>query len=276
MDVESPIGGHREAFVRALNFPFYGSGDRFGPEGMRTAYRLLGAALLAMAAYEAANRQWDVQAGLLCGRRLLSLPRAPAWSVGVEWFVAAVCAAFFLGGRPPAAAVRAAAVAVLWGAGQRYMNQKATLGLVLAYLALDPPDPDEPDFSARSRPNIGLVTWQLAIVYGFGALQKSFSGFLDGRMLTETFAMVVSMGVWTPVPAAAAAGLTGSPAVAAVLACSVVIIEAVLAVLVWLRPRWLLAGAIVLHSAFALFLPGVFSFSLTMTACAVLAASRQD
>ncbi|MBI3299439.1 MAG: hypothetical protein HYZ75_14830 [Elusimicrobia bacterium] len=260
-----------------LTFPFYGDGDRFSPGGVRRVYILLGGAILALVSYELANRQWDVQSGLLCGRHLLLLPRAPGWSVWVEWAAALACGAVFLTGRPPAAAVRAAAVVVLYGAGQRYMNQKALLGLILAYLALDPPDPDEPGFEARSRPNLGLAVWQLALVYGFSALQKGRTGFLDGRMLVDALTMAAETGAWTPVPAAAAAALLGaSPAAAAALSWLVVAAEAVLSCLVWARPRLLLAGALALHAGFFLLIPGTLSFALTMTACALLAASRRS
>ena len=262
----------------ALSFPFYAEGgDRYGAGGVRLALRLIGAALLALVAAEVLNRQWDVQAGLLCGRRLLPVPLLPAWTAGVEWLLMAVCGAAFLTGRPPRAAVRAAACVLVWSAGQRYMNQKAFMALVLTFLALDPPAPDAPGFEEASRPNITLAVWQLGILYGFSALQKVQGGFLDGKVLTDTFAMAAKTAWTTPVPASwTAASLGAHPGLAVAASWGVVCLEAALPVLLWLRPRRALAAALLLHGALALLLPDVAAFSLASVACALLAASRQS
>lgn len=261
----------------ALSFPFYAErGDRYGAAGVRLSYRLLGAALLSLVAAELLNRQWAVQAGLLCGRRLLPVPMLPAWTAGVEWAVMAACGAAFLTGRPPRAAVRAAACVLVWSAGQRYMNQKAFMALATAFLALDPPRPDDVGFESEPHPNVTLAVWQLAILYGFSALQKAQGGFLGGRVLADTFAMAAKTGWGTPVPAAwTASFIAAHPGLASAASWAVVGVEAVLPLLLWLRPRAAAAGALALHAAFALLLPDVAAFSLAALACAVLAASRR-
>ncbi|MBI5595670.1 MAG: hypothetical protein HY928_06215 [Elusimicrobia bacterium] len=263
--------------MSALSFPFYApGGDRYGAAGTRLAYRFFGAALVALAAAEVLNRQWDVQAGMLCARRLLPLPMLPAWTAGMEWLLMGVCGAAFLTGRPRPAFVRTAACVLVWSAGQRYMNQKAFLALVLTFLALDPPDPDGPAFEQESRPNLTLAVWQLAILYAFSAVQKVRGGFLDGHVLADTFAMAAKTAWRTPVPAAWTASLLGAHPVLSSAACwTVVAAEAVLPVLLWLRPRVALAAACLLHAAFALMLPDVAAFSLAAVGCAVLGASRR-
>ncbi|MBI2363209.1 MAG: hypothetical protein HYV15_07495, partial [Elusimicrobia bacterium] len=194
--------------MSALSFPFYApGGDRYGAGGVRAAYRLFGAALIALAAAELLNRQWDVQAGLLCARRLLPVPMLPAWTAGLEWLLMVLCGTAFLTGRPARALVRTAAAVLVWSAGQRYMNQKAFLALVLGFLALDPPDPDGAAFEGESRPNISLAVWQLAILYAFSAAQKVRGGFLDGHALADAFAMAAKTAWRTPVPAAWTASL---------------------------------------------------------------------
>ena len=160
-----------------MTFPFYGDGDRYHAGGVRRAYQFLGLALLALVHYEWANRQWEVQAGLLCGRRLLTLvPLLPAWTLVLEWGLEVICGLALLRGVGRGPAVRLAAALLLWSAQQRYLNQKALLALVFLYIALDPPDPAEPDFGEKQRPNLGLVRWQVGLVYAMSAFQKARVG----------------------------------------------------------------------------------------------------
>lgn len=231
-----------------------------------------------MVGQEAANALWRVHAGELCTRRLLLWPPlAPAWALWLEWGLEAVVGLLLLAGRGVRPAVRLGAVLALVSAQQRYMNQKALLAVVLVFLALDPPEPREPGFVERDRPNLGLLRWQLAVVYFFSALQKLRHGFVGGESLTNLFDTLARLDVpgWAPA-APMQAALAASPGLASALSWGVVGGELALIPLSVAAPRAALAGVAVLHGAFALYMPDVLSFTCTMLACACLCAGVAD
>ncbi|TBR22397.1 hypothetical protein EPO15_08160 [bacterium] len=251
--------------------------DRYDARWTRAAAALLGAAWLALVGQEAANRLWLVHAGELCTRRLLLWPPlTPAWGLWLEWGLETAVGVLLLSGRLVRPAVRLGAVLAFVSAQQRYMNQKALLTIVLLFLALDPPDAREAGFAERDRPNLGLLRWQLAIVYLFSALQKVRFGFLDGTSLTNIFAYLDTMRVpgWAPAGPMAAA-LAASPALAKSLSWGVVGGELALIPLSLAAPRVALVGVAVLHGAFSLFMPDVLSFTLTMLACGCVCAGAR-
>lgn len=262
--------------MRALIPVLEPGADRYDARWTRAALALLGAAWLALAGQEAANKLWLVHAGELCTRRLVTWPGLlPPAGLALEWALAAVVAALLLLGRGVRPALRLGAVLALVSAQQRYMNQKALLAIVLVFLALDPPDVREPGFSERDRPNLGLLRWQLAIVYLFSAVQKLRLGFTDGASLTNLFWYLDALSVpgWAPA-APLHAALAASPALARALSWGVVGGELALIPLSFAAPRAALAGVAALHGAFALFMPDVLSFTLTMLALACVAAGR--
>lgn len=252
--------------------------DRYDPRWTRAATGLLGAAWLALVGQEVSNRLWLVHSGELCTRRLLTWPPLmPPWGLWLEWALEAGVALMLLSGRWTRPAVRLGALLALVSAQQRYMNQKALLAIVLVFLALDPPDSSEPGFSERERPNLGLVRWQLAIVYFFSALQKLRLGFTDGASLTNLLGYLGTLPVQGWVPAGPLrAALAASPVMAKTLSWGVVGGELALIPLSLWAPRAALLGAAVLHGAFSLFMPDVLSFAFTMLACVCVAAGVRD
>lgn len=250
--------------------------DRYDARWARAALACLGAAWLALVAQETSNRLWLVHAGELCTRRLLTWPPlTPPWALFAEWGLEAGVGLLLLAGRGVRPAVRLGAVLAVVSAQQRYMNQKALLAIVLVFLALDPPDPREPGFAERDRPNLGLLRWQFGIVYFFSALQKVRLGFLDGTSLTNLYSYLGTLEVsgWLPV-APLGAALTASPDLARALSWGVVGGELALIPLSLWAPRLTLLGAAALHGAFALYMPDVLSFTCTMLACACVAAAH--
>lgn len=277
--MEGPPEGRqlRENRMRALVPVFEPGADRYDPRWTRAALAFLGAAWLALVGQEAVNKLWLVHAGELCTRRLLMWPPlTPPWALWLEWGLECAVAVMLLLGLRTRLAVRAGALLAVLSAQQRYMNQKALLAIVLLFLALDPPEPAEAGFSDRDRPNVGLLRWQLAIVYLFSALQKLRLDFTDGASLRNLFAYLdgLSVGGWAPSGAVSAA-LSASPALAKALSWGVVGGELALIPLSFVAPRAALAGVAVLHGAFCLFMPDVLSFTLTMLACACVAAAAR-
>ncbi len=261
--------------MRPLVPVFETGADRYDARWTRAALALLGAAWLPLVRQEAANRLWLVHAGELCTRRLLTWPPlTPPWALWLEWGLEAAVAVMLLAGRRTRWAIRLGAVLALVSAQQRYMNQKALLAIVLVFLALDPPEPAETGFSERDRPNVGLLRWQLAIVYLFSALQKLRMDFTDGASLRNLFAYLDGLSVsgWAPAGAVSAA-FAASPALAKALSWGVVGGELALIPLSFIAPRPALVGVALLHGAFCLFMPDVLSFTFTMLACACVAAA---
>lgn len=264
--------------MRPLIPVFEPGADRYAIGWTRGALACLGAAWAALVGQEVSNKLWLVHAGELCTRRLLLWPPlTPPWGLWLEWALEAGVAVCLLSGRAVRPAVRLGAALAVLSAQQRYMNQKALLAIVLVFLALDPPDPREPGFTERDRPNVGLLRWQLVIVYLFSALQKVRLEFGDGASLTNLFAVLAGLPVpgWAPA-APLHAALAASPALAETLSWGVIGSELALIPLSVAAPRAALAGAAALHGAFALFMPDVLSFTFTMLACACAAAGPAD
>jgi hypothetical protein len=235
-------------------------------------YRCLGVSLLLMVGKEVYNQQWAVHASQLCGRRVFdAFLLYPPEALLLEWGVCAIAAFALIGGRQRAWAVRFACVAVWIGLTQRYMNQKALLGILLVYASLAPPDTSEEGFDQRLRPNLSLVRAQIVLVYLFSGTNKMLHGFFDGKDLTATFQQLTQLRAkaWIPAEPVLAA-LQASPDLAWGLSWLVLLVELVLPCLLVLRPRLGLMGVILLHLGFCLFMPGLWSFGATMVAGAVL------
>jgi hypothetical protein len=208
--------------------------------------RLFGAALLAEVAFEAWAGVWDVHAGRLYPwRHLPILPLYPTWALAIEWSVEALAGIALLANAKVSIALRAAAIVTLVAVLERYSNHGALLFLVALFYAMAPPSSETDE-----QPTLGLLRAQLVIVYGASALNKIAHGFLSGRSLENLLGF--------------------SHGVAQALAIATVVAELGLPVLLWWRPRLGLVGVIALHLGFAVFLSGLASFGLAMTALAVL------
>lgn len=261
--------------MRALS-AFWASFDaRFEPRGVERFWRLLGAALLLLVLHEFLNEQWAVHAGRLCPRRLLALtPLYPPAVLLAEWTALALCGASLLAGRFRAGAARLGACVLVVSLTQRFMNQKAMLLCALACAAIAPPDPAEPDFESRPRPNLALLLWHTAVVYGFSAYSKTRLDFLNGEALIQVLALAAQ------IPGGALAKPAGeflrsAPPVAAALSCAVVLAEASLPALLLRKPKTGFALAALLHAGFAVLVPGIWAFTAVMLACAALFTARR-
>lgn len=213
--------------------------------------RLFGAALLAEVAFEAWAGVWDVHAGRLYPWRHLPILRLyPPWALAIEWALEALAGVALLANVKVGIVLRAAAIVTFAAVLERYSNHGALLFLVALFFAMDPPRLDSPSFADDEHPTLGLLRAQLVIVYGASALNKVAHGFLSGRSLENLLGF--------------------SHGVAQALAIGTVVAELALPLLLWWRPRLGVVGVIALHAGFAVFLPGLASFGLAMTALAVL------
>ncbi len=226
--------------------------ERFDARSVEWFFRLFGAALVANVVTEIRAGVWRVHTGeLYPWRHLPIVPLTPPAVLAGEWAcVGAAGIAMAIGVRR-ALAVRVAAPALLLGVLERFSNHASLMFLVAFFVALaPPPDVRAEDFAERQLPNLALVRAQLAIVYVFSALNKIARGFLGGASLVNLFG-------W-------------SPRAAVPLSIAVVVAELALPVALVVAPRVGIAGVALLQIAFATQLPGLWSFTLTMIAMAVL------
>jgi hypothetical protein len=237
--------------------------ERFDARAVTWFLRLYGLALVIDVLAELTAGVWDVHTGRLYPWRHLGIvPLYPAAVLAVEWSLRAgaglalVASAGAGRAKVVAAAVRIAALVLFVAVLERYSNHGVLLFLIAFFLTLSPPDVGAPDFDAREHPALGLVRAQLVIVYVFSALNKVVHGFGSGRSLVHLLGSAISPGL----------GVALSLAVIATeLAIPIVLVR-------W--PRAGLAVVVAMHASFALLVPGVISFGITMTALAVLFVNR--
>lgn len=241
------------------------------PAALEWSYRLLGAAAVAMAAQEAASGHLGVHAGTLYGRRPEFLPLLPAAAAVALWLAQAGAGFALLTGWKRRAAVRLAAAAMLAGLTQSFFNQKMFLALTLLALAIDPPDPRAPALASEPGPAVRAARLQLVLLYLASAAFKLRDGFGSGASLTAALEQVRDRGLAPLIPAAATLALMASlPAAVKALSWLTLAVEAALPLALIRRPSWGVAGAAALHLAFAACLPGLWPFTLTACAGALL------
>lgn len=235
--------------------------ERFSPRSVVAFLRILGAALVVDVSTEMAAGVWHVHTGQLYPWRHLGIvPLYPASVLAVEWLLRAGAGVTLVlaprNAKAVAAAVRVLAIVLFVAVLERYSNHGVLLFLVTLYLTLAPPDVGSAGFAGRAHPALGLVRAQLVIVYVFSALNKVTHGFLNGHSLSNVLGGAIS----------------GGPARA--LSLVVVVAELALPLLLLRRPRAGVAAVVAMHAVFAVLVPNVASFGLTMIAMSALFLER--
>ena len=235
--------------------------DRFDARAVTWFLRLYGLALVVDVATEIAAGVWQVHTGRFYPWRHIGVvPLYPPSILAIEWTLRAGAGLALLGGarrvRVVSAAVRVAAIVLFVAVLERYSNHEVLLFLVAFFLTIAPPDVRAADFDAREHPALGLVRAQLVIVYVFSAINKLAHGFGSGRSLVHL------------------SGGAVSPAVGTALSIAVIATELAIPLLLVRRARLGVAVVVAMHAAFAVLVPGVFSFGLAMTALALLFVDR--
>lgn len=215
--------------------------------GREWAYRLLGLASAAMALQEAESGHLGVNAGLLFGRRPAFLPLLPVAVMILVWLVQIGAGAAVAANYRRRVALVIAATATAVSLTQGWFNQKIFLGLTLFALALDSEE---------------LARRQLLLLYIASVLYKLRDGFWTGASLTAALTQIQDRGMspWIVLPVACAP-LLSKLALAG---------EALAPAALSKRPRLGVAGVVVLHLGFAACLPGLWPFTLTCAAAALL------
>lgn len=222
---------------------------------VRWSYRLLGAALAGVAVQEWAAGHLRGQAGELWLRHLPAVPLLPPAAAVVLWILMIACGACVAWGFGRRAAVVAGTLLLLVSLTQCWFNQKMLLTLTFLALALDPPEQDAQAF--------GLVKAQLLLVYAASAVFKLRDGFLSGDALAALVEQMGTRGLHGLLPVSALGHLGA-------LSVLVLAAEALIPFALVLRPRAGAAAVFALHAGLALFLPGIWPFSLTMAGAAAL------
>lgn len=217
------------------------------PWALECAYVTLGLALAALALQEALAGHLGVSAGALYGRRPAVLPLLPPLAMGILWLGQIAAGGLIALGVKRRPALWAAAAFAGLGLTQAYFNQAMFLFLTVLALALD---------------SVPAARAQLLILYAASAAFKLRDGFWTGDSLRVLLEQVRDRGLspLVELPASAARPLS----VAALL------LEIALPFALLRCPPEAVAAAIVLHAAFALGLPGIWPFTLTCAAAALL------
>jgi hypothetical protein len=230
---------------------------RFDARAVDAMLRVLGLATIACAATDAWAGAWRVHGGeLFPWRHLPGFPLYGRAMLVVEWGLGLAGGASLATGRGRRAGISGALLATVLGLSQRFSNHRALLLIVLAFVALAPPDLGDASFAARVRPNLALVRAQLLLVYGMSALNKVAQGFLDGAALASLFGWPTGL--------------------ARAISFGVVAAEVAIPLALLWRPWLGVAAVVVLHGAMAWLLPHVAPFSLVMLAMALAFVAPSD
>lgn len=209
--------------------------------------RLLGAALIVLAAQEYLGGHLGVATGELYGRRAAFFPLLPAAAMIALWLLLVAAGALLASGRRRDIALTIGSAALALSLTQSYFNQKMFLLLVLVSLALESPK------AARA---------QLLLLYIASAAFKLRDGFASGAALS---ALLTQIRVRDLAPFVALP-LSLAP-LAAKLSLAA---EALLPLALWKSPRAGVAGVIALHLGFCLCVPGIWAFGLACAGAALL------
>lgn len=230
--------------MRALNRPVE-------PWALECSYVLLGLALAALALQQAVSGHLGVAAGALFAPHLL--PSLPPLARGVLWLAQIAAGAMIALGLRRGPALWAAAALMGFGLTQSYFNQGMFLFLTTLALALD---------------SVPAARAQFLLLYMASAAFKLRDGFWTGDSLRAALEQVRDRGLspLVDLPVSAARPLS----VAALL------MEIALPFALLRYPPEAVAAAIVMHAAFALGLPGLWPFTLTCAAAALLYISPRS
>lgn len=235
------------------------------------SYRLLGAALAGLAVQEFTSGHLRGQSGELWLRHLPTIPLLPPVAAGLLWVLQIACGSAVAFGLLRLHAVRLSAALLCVSLTQCWFNQKMLLALTFLALALDPPEPSHTDFETTVNPVLGLVQAQLLLIYAASVAYKLRDGFGNGEPLSALFTQMNARGMHGLGPTAAlGAWLNSSPSHASWLAIAVLLAETAIPLILVFKPRLGVYGVVALHAGMALFMPGLWPFSATMTGCAVL------
>lgn len=225
--------------------------DRVAAPRVRVTLALFALAMALEVATAAFSGVRGVHEGTLYPYRHVPIvPLYPPLALLVEWAATLVCAALLATGRAPSFVYRATALVLVTAVLQRFSNHGALMAIVACFLALAPPDLASPTFDESPHPTLGLCRAQLAIVYVASALNKALHGFGDGHVIRI---LAPSLAPWAPA-----------------LAWVVIAVEALVPVVLVVRPRLGVAVVAVMHALFAIAVPHVLTFGLTMLALAWL------
>ncbi|UPT75689.1 MAG: hypothetical protein M0D55_08470 [Elusimicrobiota bacterium] len=231
--------------MRALTRPV-------SPDALEWAHRLLGVALAALALQQAMGGHLGVHAGALYGRRPAFLPLLPPLAAGALWLAQILAGGAVALGLRRRWTVPAAAALALAGLSQAYFNQGMFLFLTLTALALE---------------SVAAARAQLLLLYIASAAFKLRDGFWTGDSLEALLVQVSERGLG-PI-------LTLEPAWAPALSKAALLGELALPALLLLTPAAGVAAAAALHLGFALALPGLWPFTATALAAALLFLPRK-
>lgn len=136
-----------------------------------------------------------------------------------------------------------------------FQNQKVLLALVAFALTVGP-RLDENTFLKKNE-TANFLKWQILLIYLISAVSKIFDQFQSGetlRVMSEQLLLqqigrdeIYSMGAWL-----------------------VILVELALPLLLLARPRLGIAGVVLVHVSFSLFLSDIWPFSLAMIALSFL------
>lgn len=227
-------------------------------------FRLLQLTLISFVIKEISTGIWHVHTrDYFPWRHAPFFPLLPPIFLIAEWCVLIFGAALFYFPMRRRHAAALTAVAMLLSLSQRFSNHAALVFLLMFYIAITPRRHLQLAFK--------MIRYQLCIVYIFSALSKLNQQFYTGESL-------IALGKYGPaglLPKEWIVGHFFQPWVALV-ACFVLAIEFLIPIVLFKRPVVGVALVAFFHFGLALFMPGIWTFALTMFAMSILFLLQTD
>lgn len=206
--------------------------------------------------------RWSIHQGNLFPYRHL-LESIPLYSTSIlvlEWGLLLIGAVLIFRGKIRWGSTLAL-VGLVMSLSQMFQNQKVLLAFMAFAIAAGPRLDENTFFKKNDTAN--FLKWQILLIYLISAVSKIFDQFQSGetlRIMSEHLFLrhtegrdIYFMGAWL-----------------------VILVELTLPLLLLTRPRLGIAGVVLVHVSFSLFLSDIWPFSLAMIALSFLFLRRQN
>ncbi|WP_413612936.1 hypothetical protein [Bdellovibrio sp. HCB-110] len=230
---------------------------------LKLFYHFFGLALVARVVSDIFEvHRWSIHLGEIFPYRHLFefIPLYSTSLLVVEWGLLLIGALLIFRGKNRWGSAFAL-VGLVMSLSQMFQNQKVLLTLVAFALTVGPRLNENALFKKNDTAN--FLKWQILLIYLISAVSKIFDQFQSGETLRIMSEQLLLQDI-------------GSREIYSVGAWLVILVELALPLLLLTRPRLGIAGVVLVHGGFSLFLSDIWPFSLAMIALSFLFLKSPD
>jgi hypothetical protein len=220
-------------------------------QNFKIFYSLLAVAIVTRFFCDFLNERWRIHSGEIFPiRHIEFFPTYSTSMLCLEWGVTLIGAILFTTNKIRWGALLVS-LSYVMSLTQMYQNQKFLILIIMFALAVQPLD-------LQRANSLRFLKWQMLLIYLFTAVQKIFDQFISGDTLRILFLDVLKIN-----------GIA-NPKLFHGLSVVVIATELSVPLLLLKKPWWGVAVVTGMHLSFAILMPDIWPFTLTMIALSFL------